>query len=208
MIHVKPVWGLDYKPGTVLFLKNEDNLISRGIAWFENIQEAASFKASHVAFVVDEYTGLESSAHGIQSFKLSKYFDDKSMTVVCRQLEGLDELAFQQAFDYGHSIIGKPYDYIGLIIGFPLMILSPLDEIFPILRKLPLFGSYFGARVCSSFVADQWKHTERYKILSVFKKWHVTKISPNVLWVRFPWVPFSFMTRRKYLMIHKRGFYD
>lgn len=201
--NIKPIWGTDYRPGTVIFLRNNDNLISKGISWFENLDEAASFSASHVAFVVNETMGLESSVHGIQPFHLSKYFDDKSMTVICRELIGLDDLAFRQAYDYGLSIVGRWYAYPGLIIGFPAMILSPFDNIFPVLRKLPLPLNYFGERVCSSFVADQWKHTDRYGDSALYKEFHVTRIHPNILWNRLPWKPFTFTSRRKFLL--KRG---
>lgn len=196
MKNVRPIYGQDYAPGFSLFVKNNSNIFSKGIIWFQSLQEISDFTASHVLFVIDEQLGLEASEEGIDFCELENYFHDESCQVVCREPVGINEIAFLQAWNYGLSIKGRPYDYTGLALGFPLMILSGLSKWVKFLRKLPVPFHIPGARVCSSFVADCYKHTDKYFEVKLLKEWHVSRISPVMLWNDFPYKQFRFDKKR------------
>lgn len=192
MKQVQPIYGKDYAPGYALFIKRDGNFISDGITWFQSLFESAEFIASHVLFVVDEHFGIEAAEHGIQICYLSNYFDDPGMQVVCRKPADLDDQTVAEILTYAKTQIGKPYDYTGLIFGFVLMMVTGFTKWIKPLRKLPVPFHIPGSRVCSAFVADCYKHTEKYKEVELLKEWHVSRITPVMLWNEFPFKPFRF----------------
>lgn len=147
-------------------------------------------------FVVNEHLGLEAAEKGVAFCNLEDYFDDTECQVVCREPVDIDEPAFLEAYNYGVELKGRPYDYTGLALGFPLMILTGLSRWIKFLRKLPVPFHIPGSRVCSAFVADCYKHTHRYKEVKLLKEWHVSRISPVTLFNHFPYKPFRFDKQR------------
>jgi len=189
---IQPVYGRDFAPGYTLFIKNT-RLISQGIEWFESLEEACDFIASHVCLVVNENTGVECAEHGVQYTTLTDYFDNTNIQVVCREPEGLDGLTIGQVLDCAGKMYDNhtPYDYTGLV-GFIGIIIIKLSGIFHFLRKLPVPLHIPGARVCSAFVGDCYKHTDKYKNTELFKNYNISRIDPVLLYNRFPWKPFRF----------------
>lgn len=197
MIYVQPT-ERDLKPGTVIFMRKKSNVLSGVISWFQSLDEASTFgeqigdpdaEPSHTALIRDAETIHESSVGGVQISSLGKYLNDSGYQIVCRRPYGLTDEAVKQAIAYGDSLVGKqPYDYSGLI-GHALQIISPLDNWFPFIRKWPVPLHLFG-RYCSAFNMDELKHTDLYKNEALFKIWHITRISPSLMWNLFPWEPF------------------
>lgn len=199
MKQVQPIYRKDYAPVYALFIRRDDNSMSEGITWFTSLFESAEFIASHVVRVVDEKFGIEASEHGIQLCYLSKYFDDPKIQVVCREPADLDDKTVSEILAYDKSQIGKPYDYTGLVLGFPLMFIFSLTRWIKPLRKLPVPFHIPGARVCSAFVADCYKHTKKYGDIKLFREWHVSRITPVMLWNDFPFKPFHFEKERAWI---------
>lgn len=191
---IPPVYGKDYAPGYSIFTRTDNNFLSEGIVWFESQLEAAQFEASHVMIVKDENTIIEATSPNIKETNIHEYFDNVHVQAVCREPLDIDYAA-QQALKYGVSLEGRPYDFTGLLLGFPLMITTGLVKYFKFLRKWPLPMHQLGSRVCSAFVADCYKHTDRYSEIPLFKEWHVSRIIPNMLWNDFPYKPFKFYKR-------------
>ena len=193
---VTPIYGQDYKPGTHMFMREPGNWISDGVCWFGSFEEACAFSSSHVIMVVDEKTGLECSEYGVQYFPLSKYFDGKH-EIVCREPLGMDELSVKQALDYGAILQSGAkgyagYDGLALFLGYPIAVLSEQLRFFPWLRKIPVPFHLPNGRVCSVFMADMMKHTDRYKDAEIFYQWNMTRITPVILYNEFPYKPFRY----------------
>ncbi len=192
MKQVSPVYSKDFAPGFAMFSKRDSNLLSNGISWFQNIQEAATFTASHVLLVVNHQLGIEAAENGIQYCRIDQRIEDPGLQIVFREPVDLSIKAAGQAIDYAISQIGRPYDYTGLSLGFPLMIASGLSKWIKPLRKLPVPFHLPGSRVCSAAVADDYKHTDQYRDAELLKQWHVSRISPVALWNDFPFKPLRF----------------
>lgn len=195
MKQVNPVWGQDYDRGFVGFSNCTSNLISKGITWFENLEESMNYGKdlldggiSHVFFVWDKNYGIESAKDGVQFFNLQARIADPTLRVVFREPEvphifWIEYLA--QLLKHAQSMEGTPYDYSGLV-GYILKVISPLHHIIPAINKLPV-PLNLGGEFCSAYVADCQKHTEIFQSIQLFREYHVTRISPNMLWNRFPW---------------------
>ncbi|MBI5075615.1 MAG: hypothetical protein HZB62_10690 [Nitrospirae bacterium] len=192
MKQVAPIYGKDYGPGFAMFSKSDSNLLSNGISWFGSLQEAASFSASHVLLVVDHRMGIEAAAQGIKFCRIDERIEDPGLQIVFREPVDLTRKAAGQAIDYAISQIGRAYDYTGLALGFPLMIASGLSKWISPLRKLPVPFHLPGSRVCSAAVADDYKHTDQYRDAQLLREWHVSRITPIMLWNSFPFKPFRF----------------
>jgi hypothetical protein len=189
---VQPVFGKDYEPGSTIFTRKDSGIISKGIIWFQSIDESVAWIPTHVLIVINKTFGIEAAEKGIQFCSLKDYFDDSKCQVVCRKPIDLDLKISWQAINYAYKLKGRPYDYVALGLGYPLMILSGLSRWIKWLRKLPVPFHIPGARVCSAFVADCYKHTDRYKEVMLFKEWHVSRITPVMLWNEFTWKEFKF----------------
>ena len=192
-----PVWGKHIYRGYVGFSNCVGNLISEGITWFENLEESMKYGAdlldggiSHVFFVWDENWGIESAEKGVQFFALRARIADPDLRIVFRAPEKMDATYLHQLLTAARSKEGKPYDYTGLV-GYILKVISPLHHIFPWLNKLPI-PLNLGGEFCSAYVSDCQKATDLYRGLMLFRDYHVTRISPNMLWNRFPWKPLHF----------------
>ena len=207
MKQIQPVYGKHYAPGFSAFSLHDASALSTGISWLEKIEEVTSFiqeiqkhtfsphfsetglehAPSHVFKVVDEKTGIESAEKGVEYFDLQERINDPHLRIVFREPQRLNDLAVRQMLEYGAKLEGqeKPYDYSGLL-GAAIRILSPLNKLFPVLNKLPNPLS-IGGLYCSAFVADCLKHTDEYRNEKIFKQFHVTRISPVLLWYCFPW---------------------
>lgn len=192
MKQVAPIYGKDYGPGFAMFSKRDSNLLSNGISWFQSAWEAATFYASHVLLVVNHQIGIEAAAQGIQYCRIDQRIDDPGLQVVFREPVDLTKKAAGQAIDFGVSRIGRAYDFTGLALGFPLMIASGLSKWLKPLRKIPVPFHLPGSRVCSAAVADAYKHTDQYREVPLLKNWHVTRITPVMLWNDFEFKPFRF----------------
>ncbi len=194
---VQPVFEKDYQSGSTIFVRKDNNIISKGIIWFQSVDESTSWIATHVLLVLNKKFGIEAAEKGIAICSLDEYFNDPKCQVVCRKPVDLDLKISFEAINYAYKLKGRPYDYVALGLGYPLMILSGLSRWLKFLRKLPVPFHIPGARVCSAFVADCYKHTDRYKEVMLLKDWHVSRITPVMLWNEFPWKEFKFEEVRK-----------
>lgn len=193
MKQVKPIYGQDYAPGYTLFTK-KTNLLSRGISWFENLQEANSFSASHVILVINETIGIESSIFGVEYCNLIERFEQEDIMVVCREPDNLDSFTREQIFTKAiiHEKQETPYDYSGLIFGYTSSILFGFTKWIKPLRKYPIPFHWPKSFVCSGFVADCYKHANKYNNIPLFQEWHISRISPNLLWNGFTYKNFRY----------------
>lgn len=184
-----PIYGKHYNPGYVMFNRS-GGFLSEGIVWFESLGESESFISNHVALVIDAYRGIESGERGVEYFALSKYFDDPNVEVVIREPLGLNVKDIQEVLTFAKSqeLEEVPYDYTG-ILGLALGLATRVSDHIKWIRKLPPFMHWPGARVCSAFVSDCFKHTEKYGKEKLFSEYHIARITPLLLWKCFPWKP-------------------
>ena len=189
---VDPIYGIDYAPGHVLFTRTDGSFISKGIVWFQDQFEASDFDPSHVMLVVDEHTVTEAVSQGIKETNIHEYFDNEKVQVLCRKPEGLTDQIAQELIAYSKTMIGMPYDFTGLLLGYPLMITLGLAKYIKFLRKLPLPLHFPGSRVCSGYVSDIFKHHDAYKAVRLLKDWHITRIVPSMLLNEFPFSQYTF----------------
>lgn len=196
---LQPIYGEHFGPGYIGFT-NSTSAISEGITWFSSAEEAIAFEedlpkefeegASHTFVAVSKMFGIESSVGGVKTFPLSKYIDDPHVQLVFRKPLVLDEIVIAELIARMVWLEQQktPYDYTGLV-GYVLKILSPLDNLLPFINKLPAPLHWPGGLFCSAAVSDGFKHTQEYADLPLFRKFHVSRISPNMFWNRFPWKP-------------------
>ncbi|MFZ5990137.1 MAG: hypothetical protein ACOYWZ_23835 [Bacillota bacterium] len=200
---VTPIWLQDYASGYSIFTITDNSFFSDGIIWFQNLDESVEYAEllkvkgfSHVLMAVNKHFGIEAAEKGIQFCDLQKeYFSNPHVHCVCREPQDMDELTFLKAFNYALKLKDRGYD-VGAFLGMVFVILTKLSDFIPPLRKLPAPLHLPGARYCSAFVSDCYKHTQRYKNIELFKKWHVTRIHVHKLWNRFPYKPFRFDKER------------
>lgn len=192
---VRPEYEKHYAPGYCLFVRNTQSFIGTGIIWFQSVADSDAwitqdpFIPTHTVLVVDERVGLESAARGIRPCRLDHYFDSPYSQVVIREPIGLHDSAASQAIDYGLTMVGRIYDFPGFV-GKGLEILAGLSRWIKLLRKLPAPLHFPGARYCSAYTADCYKHTTEWQDIELFRQWHVTRITPRMLWNDFPFKPF------------------
>lgn len=201
-IQVNPIWGQDFDVGYVGFMNKPGNILSKGITWFENLEESMKYGedlldggVSHVFIVWDRDFGIESSDKGVQFFWLKDYIKKPNVRLVFREPEKIDQNYLHQLLNKAWSMEETPYDYTGLL-GYVVKVFSPLHHIIPGLNKLPVPLHLVGG-FCSAFVSECEKSTDFYKDIELFQNYHVTRISPNMLWNRFPWKPLRFDKERE-----------
>lgn len=190
-MNVRPIYGKHYAPGYVMFTQYDGSFLSDGIEWFLSAFDEAEFNASHVLIVQDERWGIESAEKGVRWCRLRGYFDDPKYKVVIRKPYNWTESVGEEIVKRALNYYGRPYDYFSLVLGFPLQIVSKLASIIKPLRKLPVPLHIPSAYVCSAFVAQALKDTGLYDI-PLFREWHVTRITPSMLYREFPWSPLKF----------------
>lgn len=186
---IKPIYGEHYGPGYTGFSRpNDGSFLSKGIIWFQERDEPCDFVASHVFLVVDKEKGIESAEKGVEYLDLQQRINDPSLDIVFRKPEGLDEIAIAQMFEKAREYekAEKPYDYTGLF-GWVLRSTLKMDRIIKPLRKLPVPLNFFGGLFCSAFVSACLRSTDKYRDWPLFREWHVTRISPAMLWNSGPW---------------------
>lgn len=193
MKQITPEWGKHFDLGFIGF-SNRTSVLSKGITWFEGIEEQLAYGeellgsgASHVFIVMTRVFGMEASKDGIAIFNLQKRIDDPNIKLVFREPEGMNDLYVGQLLDNAKALEGDRYDY-GRLFGYVINILSPLHHIFPALKKLPVPVST-GGLFCSAFVVECMKNTDLFRGFPLFKEYHPTRISPNLLWNHGPWKP-------------------
>lgn len=190
---IKPIYGEHYEAGYVGFSRpHKGSFLSKGIIWFQSMDEKCDFIASHVFFVVDKEKGIESAEKGVEYLDLQQRIDDPSLDIVFRKPNEIDEIAIAQMFEKA-GIYEKSewsYDYTGLL-GWVVRSMLRLDRVIKPLRRLPVPLNFFGGLFCSAFVSACLKATDKYKDWPLFREWHVTRISPAMLWNRGPWSPLT-----------------
>lgn len=214
MYSLQPKYGKHYAPGYDLYTYDRSSFISKGIVWFESVQEVIQYASllktnglSHEVGVIDETQGIEDSVHGVQFCDLSKYLDDPNTLCVFREPIGLTDEAVAQKIAYLKSQLGVPYDYTGLG-GFALSILLPIQNLFPFWRKLPLPFHTPNTHVCDTLQMDAWKHTDLYRDIPLFQQWNIQRITVNKAWNQFPYKPLKLEVKneKKTLCVSAHGF--
>lgn len=206
---IRPIYMQDYAPGYTLFTRPvAEGFLSDGIIWFEQLDEVVEYEGklkgifpkgkgfSHVISVIDEKTGMEADEKGIHISNLDDYFKGGKYFVVCREPEGLNAKAVMEKLVYQRSLLGNPYDFT-VYPSFMFNAITRLSSLFSFIRKLPPLGHTPGARICSSFEADGFYHTDKYRDIQLFKEWNVLRIHPHRLWKHFPYKPLRFDKERK-----------
>ncbi|MBV6340168.1 hypothetical protein [Candidatus Magnetobacterium casense] len=190
MLQVKPIYGKDYKPGTILFTRDMKFPLSFGIAWFESQQEASDFYPSHVVIAVTQRQGVEAAEHGVRLCSLNKYFDHSSTMVVCKEPFELTTEAWKgEILPFAFNNVGAMYAYSDLLLGFPLMVLfrAIAKGRFKFLNRWPLPLHLSGTYVCSTFAAHCLQQAAIYRDILLFRRYHYSRISPVMLYNHFPW---------------------
>jgi hypothetical protein len=192
-VQIKPQFGTHYKPGSVLFTRKDGAFLSEGIVWFLDQFDAADFLASHVLIVENERFGIESAEEGIKYTRLWPLFNDPSYAVVVRDPIGLDAPMGERIMQTALKYYGQPYDYLALVGGFPVQVSAKIWKLFPFLRKFPIPFHLPGAFVCSAYVSQVLKDQPEFKDAELFQDWHVTRITPSMLYREESlWKPFRF----------------
>lgn len=228
-MQIEPEYMVDYEPGFTGFSVYDDSGLSAGISWFQKIEELQIFLemsgldippgtvkfsesplercASHVFMVVDKERGLESAEKGVEFFDLQQRIADPNYKIVFRKPQRLSVNSAGQMLNRGLYLekIEEPYGYTDLV-GKLIGMIDPLNKIpfwpFTLINKLPVLFNV-GGMYCSAFDADCKKHTTEYENEEIFKKYHVTRVSPVLWWYGFCWVPFKYTKgEEKKCLIH------
>lgn len=199
MKHVIPIYGQDYGPGFIGFSRKRKsgNIINDTIIWFDTLKESCDFAASHVFVVRDIFLGIEAAEKGVEYFNLEERLHDPELEFVFREPIDLSEITVDEMMMEGAALIKKnvPYDYTGLLFGHPIAALG-LARWLKFLRKMPVLFHWPGSLVCSNLGAILLKATTAFKNFKLFREWHISRITPVVLYNHGPFKPFRFDKER------------
>jgi hypothetical protein len=192
-LQIKPQFGIHYKPGSIIFTKKDGSFLSEGIVWFLDQFDAAAFIASHVLIVENENFGIEAAENGVKHTRLHPLFNDPAYSMVVRNPKGLNDYMGDRLIDTALNYYGRPYDYLALVAGFPMQLLTRLWKILPFMKKLPIPLHIPGAFVCSAYISQVLKDQDEFKNEKLFTEWHVSRITPTMLYREEAlWQPFRF----------------
>jgi hypothetical protein len=179
---------VDFKPGDILFTRNMDNTVSGIIATVQDALDDAGFDPSHVLIIQDDKWGIESAENGVRWCRLHPIWHENFQYIIARPYSKYDETVtgtriVKEALKY----YGRPYDYTGLVAGFPMMLITKLSRLIKPLRKLPIPLHLPGSFVCSAFASQAMKDTRLFDEVKLLQEWHTTRITPSMLLREFPW---------------------
>jgi len=180
-----PEFGRDYCTGDVIFTKTPGNVISGAISKVLDVLDDTDFDPSHVLIVQNDKWGIEAFIEGIKWCRLHEIFHGDHKYVIASP--GCSQEIRDKIVNCSLNYYGRPYDVTGLILGFPLQLVTKLSVILPPLRKIPVPFHMPGAFVCSAFVAQVFKDTGCFNHVKLLNEWHTTRITPAMLLRDFPW---------------------
>ena len=181
-----PRYGIDFKDGDILFTKKHGDVLSDAISTVLDVLDDAGFDPSHVLIIQDDKWGIESAEHGVRWCRLHPYWHEGYDYVIARPKYTDEDTPFwiiREALKY----YGRPYDYTGLVMGFPIMLLTKLSRVIKPFRKVPVPLHLPTSFVCSAFVAQVLKDTHRFDDVNLLNEWHCSRITPAMLLRDFPW---------------------
>lgn len=181
----QPRYSFEFTVGDFIFTKTPGNPVSEAISTMLDTFDDSWFDPSHVLIVQDDRWGIEAAEAGVKWCRLQPIFDGKKSYVIAKP-DWRPEVAnaiIRCALGY----YGRIYDVTGLIIGFPLQLITGLSKIIKPLRKLPLPLHIPGSFVCSAFAAQVLKDTGYFNDVKLLKEWHTSRITPAMLLRDFPW---------------------
>ena len=167
----------NYGPGYIGFLFRDNNIFSKGIAYFQR-NEIDDTKISHSFIVRDEDVIIEATIHGVRYWPISKYINDPHIAVVFKKPISLDSAKSTRIVTRAELHIGQKYD-TSLFLYF---IKKYFIDLFCDNPRLDRRASIFDSPnewICSELVADAL--TIDYSSFDPLNRLHPSKIDPITL---------------------------
>ena len=180
-----PVFNQDFEQADILFTKKPGSIISEAISGALNLLDDSDFDPSHVIIIQDDKWGIEAAENGVKWCRLHPIWHGGYSYKICR-LPLTQESEKYWIVRHALKYYGRPYDFTGLLMGFPLQIVTKLSSVLPVLRKIPVPLHLPGSFVCSAFVAQVLKDTGFFDF-KLLKEWHPTRVTPAMLLREIPW---------------------
>lgn len=189
-IQLRPKFWENYEPGLVGFAYHDNNLISEGITIFTGDEATSNVKVSHAFLVEDEEYCIEAIGAGVVRNRLEQFFDDDHCQVHFRRPIGLRHKRVDLVLDAAKAKLGDAYS-VGGIVGMLMDKLSQwlFDFTLPKSWRNPLnsHSTWF----CSELVSFALCTLPEYRETDLFKEYHPSRISPQLLYEKGPFEKWS-----------------
>jgi hypothetical protein len=189
-MQVKPEFGNNYETGLVGFAYHDDNLVSEGITIFTADERKSGIKVSHAFLVEDEEYCLEAVGQGVVRNRLSNYFGDPHCQVHFRRPLDLRGKTISLVMDAARAKLGDAYSIAG-ILGMLLDKVSRWIFHFTLPNSWRNPLNSHSTWFCSELVSFALCTLPFYRDQPLFKEYHPSRISPQLLYENGPFEPFS-----------------
>lgn len=168
----------NYGPGWVGFSYRDNDVFSKGIAWFTR-EEYEGIVPSHTFIVQDEKTIIEAAGGKVRVYPIQNYFNDPHIIVFFKKPRNYDKNRAYTIIRRAAAKVDKTYDY-SLFFYFisHFLFLDYIEKKFPCLRKRPSFFDSANKFICSEVVADSLNQIPEYSNLFPLSEYHISKIDP------------------------------
>lgn len=194
-IQLRPQFMKNYEPGLVGFAYHDNNLISEGITIFTSDERLGQVKVSHAFLVEEEEYCIEAVGEGVVRNRLKNMFDDPHCQVHFRRPIDLRGKTVRLVLDAARAKLGDAYSVAG-IIGMLMDKISRwiFHTALPNSWRNPLnsHSTWF----CSELVSFALCTLPLYREQPLFKEYHPSRISPQMLYEKGPFEPLSCLGER------------
>ena len=169
----------NYGPGWIGFSYRDNNVISKGIAFFTR-EEYEGIVPSHAFIVRDKQTIIEATWPEVKITDISHYFDDPHVVVFFKKPvdltpKDISDLVFNATFHIGRKYDTTVFGYF--VFRYILRLLGKLEPY----KDKPAWGDTPEKWVCSELVAYCLKAIDKYANLFPLSEYHPSKVDPLML---------------------------
>lgn len=189
-MQVEPRFMKNYEPGLVGFAFHDDSLLSQGITIFTSDDRVGQIKVSHAFLVEDEEYCIEAVGQGVVRNRLGNYFGDPHCQVHFRRPVDLRGKTVGLVMDAARAKLGDAYS-VGGILGMLMDKLSRWVFDFALPNSWPNPLNSRSTWFCSELVSFALCTLPLYRDEPLFKEYHPSRVSPQLLYERGPFEPLS-----------------
>jgi hypothetical protein len=169
----------NYGPGMIGFSYRDNNVFSKGIAWFTR-EEYAGIAPSHAFIVRDKHKLIEAHFPEVREAELSEYFDDPHVVVFFKKPVDLTQTEVDIILFNAVLHLGRKYDASSFGYFFWRKLLRLLGHFEPNKDK-PSWCDSPEEWVCSELASHCLKMVPKYANLFPLSEYHPSKIDPLML---------------------------